>query len=713
MTIKKESECSEYDINFSITKLIAEGKSRDQALAIAFEGCPQQKSEMSIYVGGAIKSLDSEGRIGGYLVYFGNEDMPDVQGEYFTAETEFNLDWYDKRPMLFHHGNDPAVKGMSVGPILSIKPDDKGLWAEGILDLRKEYVDEIDKLVKAGALDWSVGTAPQLVEVENGFIKKWPVMEGSLTPTPAMPFFKTRIHSVKGLTEATKGTTSAWFKDASKDNGEIEHLLEDSHERKTEMTPEMMEEIRAMVDKLARSIFAEMSSKENGEEELLEEEENAAKEAMEEEAEDILKQVEIDELEEEEVRPLAEKAIYENAARLALVGMKAIAEYRQKNQDHVADAVKSARDKFNEETPAYGRAKSEGGGGSSEQRGKGFGQYHKQVGKEFDAAPLGYALKAVSKYGRDNPDLQSWFKAQSADIGPRGGFIGSPAIREELIDQLREEIFLDKVGAQVTLVDGNQAVERPRLVSSPEGEWLGEGQTATENDYVADMMRATPKPLVAHYALPISLMGRMTAADDATLRKNLIKSINISIDVAALRGKGSVTAANTGGEPLGLLSRTTANNFDAPSAVAVSDLAAAARNPMPDDMDAMVSELLDADVTLTNDAHWVYRPKTLQYFKNLTDQTGQLLKDDQWTQGYTPVVTNNVETNVGTAFNATRIYFGEWSFFEMVMSRQIELVPLDGDTFTRKLQVGVLAYLYVDFLVHHGPAFAVREEVLI
>lgn len=778
MVVKKEGECSEEQISANIAKLINEGKPRDQAVAIAFEGCPQQKangqlfnqadvsytqqspnenercgncvffqdpdncaivenqplpivaaglctqwvaqaySGKSLYLGGAIKSLDDNGRIGGYLVRYGSPDMRDVEGEYFTKDSQLELEWYKQRPILFHHGLDGGVKGVAIGMIDVIREDDEGVWAEGILNLRQKYVQAIDRMVKKGILDWSSGTLPQLVEVaKDGFIKRWPLIEGTMTYAPAMPFAATRIHSIKGLIEASKGTIDELFKDAlPNENGVFDILFDRTSTKGIDMDPE---ELRAMIAGILPDMVREILNSMNGEKQVVDEEDkeelDVAKQAMEEEAEAILEdEMKAEDMEEEEdkesVKKSAQGIILKNAAAIAFAGMQAVAEHRNGHKQAIKLAIQEAADKFNKSTVQYGRAKTNVGGAEGK---KGFGNFNRQAYKVFDDAPLSYSVKARSKHGSDDVELQAWYKAQSADIGPLGGFIGAPAVREELLDQLRPQLFLDKVGAQITPVDGNQAVERPRLLSSPAAEWLGEAETATENEYIADIMIATPKPLVAHYALPISLLGRMSAADEATLRKNLTKSMMISIDVAALRGVGTVSGANSGGEPLGLLNRTTTLGFDAPSAVDVADLDTTARNPMPDDMDGIVSTVMDADVLLTNDAHWVYRPKTLQYFKNLTDTTGQLLKEEQYTQGYTPVTTNNVQAGVGTNSDATRIYFGEWSFFEMVMSRQIEMVVLDGDTFTRKLQVGILAYIYVDFLVHHGPAFAVREEVLI
>ena len=137
----------------------------------------------------AVKTIDAAaGRIGGYLVTWGEARRPDLQGEYFTRETDVGLDWYEQRPVLYHHGLDGALKAAVIGVIDKLRPDETGLWAEAQLDLRKRYVRAVQRLVDQGVLSWSSGSLPHLVEVSStGQITRWPIVEGSLTPTPAEP----------------------------------------------------------------------------------------------------------------------------------------------------------------------------------------------------------------------------------------------------------------------------------------------------------------------------------------------------------------------------------------------------------------------------------------------------------------------------------------------------------------------------------------------
>jgi HK97 family phage major capsid protein len=145
-----------------------------------------------------LKSLDAgEGRVGGYLVIWGSPEQRDLQGEYFTPETELGLDWYEQRPVLYHHGLDGNLKAAVIGVIDTLRPDATGLWAEAQLDLRQRYVRTVQKLVDRGILGWSSGSLPHLVDVaEDGRIKHWPIVEGSLTPAPAEPR-RTDVHTLK------------------------------------------------------------------------------------------------------------------------------------------------------------------------------------------------------------------------------------------------------------------------------------------------------------------------------------------------------------------------------------------------------------------------------------------------------------------------------------------------------------------------------------
>jgi phage head maturation protease len=149
-----------------------------------------------------IKS-DRLGYVKGYLVRFGDAKATDLEGDYFTAKTDYGFPLMEgKRVPLnvyYHHGMDSTVGKKSIGSGF-IKMDAEGLWYEAQLDMADEYGKMIAKLCKQGKMGFSSGAAAHMVERKSmggaTEIVRWPIAEASITPTPAE--FR---NSVKSLEE--------------------------------------------------------------------------------------------------------------------------------------------------------------------------------------------------------------------------------------------------------------------------------------------------------------------------------------------------------------------------------------------------------------------------------------------------------------------------------------------------------------------------------
>lgn len=150
--------------------------------------------DLMVVDGGAIKDMGS-GRVAGYLIRYGSPGDTDLEGEYFTKETDFAFTADRPRTNVFYdHGLDPFIGKKSLGiGILDAGKDDVGVWIEGQLALRDRYEEAVYELAKAGKMGWSSGTSPTLVEaapVKNGAraLTRWPLgLDASLTPIPAEP----------------------------------------------------------------------------------------------------------------------------------------------------------------------------------------------------------------------------------------------------------------------------------------------------------------------------------------------------------------------------------------------------------------------------------------------------------------------------------------------------------------------------------------------
>lgn len=161
----------------------------------------QLPAEMSVdtryYMGGAIRAA-GDGIIEGYLVPFNTPENPDFYGTYFDTQTDYMLNDYPilRAFILYNHGLDETLNVRTMGTFLRAKIDDIGLWVQAQLNMRDEWEQEVYKLAQAGKLGWSSGALPQAVEVaDDGHIKRWAIIEGSLTPTPAAVPFASQIYT--------------------------------------------------------------------------------------------------------------------------------------------------------------------------------------------------------------------------------------------------------------------------------------------------------------------------------------------------------------------------------------------------------------------------------------------------------------------------------------------------------------------------------------
>jgi len=172
----------------------SEAQAKEQMRAL-YANVPDAKSVPGL------KFMDAaETELRGLLAPFGGIfNGSDIVGERFTARTDFVLDWFPgDRPLLYQHGLDPKAGPAVVGRIKALDRDDMGLWMQAQLDARSEYYAAIRQLVQAGKLSLSSGSMRHLVQVDkSGEIRRWPLIEGSLTPTPANPLANVELVAVK------------------------------------------------------------------------------------------------------------------------------------------------------------------------------------------------------------------------------------------------------------------------------------------------------------------------------------------------------------------------------------------------------------------------------------------------------------------------------------------------------------------------------------
>lgn len=138
-----------------------------------------------------IKSkTDSHLVVAGWGVVFEGED---VVGDTFTKDTDFMMDLVPVKLIFYDHTFSEVQHTIGKALLAETRSSDTiaGIWVEAQLDLHRAYVEEIEELIEKGALGWSSGSVSHLVRYVGGGwqgkIKQWPIVEFSLTPTPAEP----------------------------------------------------------------------------------------------------------------------------------------------------------------------------------------------------------------------------------------------------------------------------------------------------------------------------------------------------------------------------------------------------------------------------------------------------------------------------------------------------------------------------------------------
>jgi hypothetical protein len=145
--------------------------------------------------------------VGGYLIPFTDENNKDLYNTFWDDNSDLGNLRGNGVDAYVHHtyplGDDPELIQLSerkLSPMTTRVDPGVGLWAETVLKLNDEYEAAIADMVDKGRLFWSSGSASHLVRIDdNGYVRRWPVIDGSLTPTPGTPHHLTEITTLRAL----------------------------------------------------------------------------------------------------------------------------------------------------------------------------------------------------------------------------------------------------------------------------------------------------------------------------------------------------------------------------------------------------------------------------------------------------------------------------------------------------------------------------------
>jgi hypothetical protein len=207
--------------------------------------------------------------IGGYGVVFGGFDL---EGETFTPDTDFMLDLVPVKPVYIDHSEGTTIEvdgkavklaGISdpVGQIIEVTADDVGLYMQFQVEKANRYWSVVEQMIGTGKAGLSSGTIGHLARRAGKTITRWPIVEESITLTPAEPR-TVGIERLKHLTELNPGleviipeADGTPAEDGATDEGAAEvatiSILEGEEMSDTQATPTAADEqIKALSDRV-------------------------------------------------------------------------------------------------------------------------------------------------------------------------------------------------------------------------------------------------------------------------------------------------------------------------------------------------------------------------------------------------------------------------------------------------------------------------------
>jgi HK97 family phage major capsid protein len=311
------------------------------------------------------------------------------------------------------------------------------------------------------------------------------------------------------------------------------------------------------------------------------------------------------------------------------------------------------------------------------------------------------------------------FAARAADYsfgtgaglsGTSGGanLVATNLLSGSFIELLRNKARVFGLGAQMLSgLVGN--VDIPRQKAAGQTYWVGEGGTLTQTGAQFDKISMTPKHIGALSVITRNMMQQSSPDVEMMARADLLSTIALGIDLAALSGSG------TASQPLGI-----ANQAGIGSVIGGVNGGALTLDNLID-LETFVAAANADEGSLA----YLTNAKAVGTLKKLKSTTGQYL----WTNspmgqrsgtpgeinGYTVARTNQARSNLtkGTGTNLSEVFFGDWSQVLVGEWGVVEILPNPYATGLYEQGAVELRVLQtLDIAVRHAQSFAVMSDAI-
>jgi HK97 family phage major capsid protein len=583
-----------------------------------------------------------------------------------------------------------------VGTVETAKADDIGLWIEAELKRHDEWATAVMEMVDRGALAWSSGSAPHLVSKSaSGWIKTWPVIEWSSTPTPAEPRH-TGIEQVKHFVndqDPAAGRPPAQPDQGARPPGVIPAVLSHDTQEQRIMTLTVNGITkRAIVWAIAETNLDQLQGalaavKQGGDG-------NAIAEL---------------------VRPMAEE--------LATLAGATPEETQAYLIEFVAQhATSQTPDDEPAEEPALPEPAGGGGAMMSAETQKAIDS---AVSKAFQAQlpqhPTGAYLTPQQKNVRVIAPAKTftWVKAiramsnrdgvalKAMGINPdtAGGYLVAPEYSNEVIELLRSGAPVLALCKRMPMPTDTTYV--PKVTGGSSVVWLGENASITPGDLTFGQVSLVAKKAAALLQISNELLADGGPEVEALLRADLAAALAEAADNAILEGAG------VNGEPQGLSVHP--------------DITKTALNAVPTFANLLaVQQRLEVENVKADPAWtWVFHPREKSVLAAIQDSTsGDYLWTEMGLPGHTmvggypatlrgfPYVTTT-QITIDTVNNSeTKVYFGQWQDVIVGIRSTLELMASNvAGTAFQADQTWIRAIMRMDVNIRHAESMEILTDV--
>ena len=299
---------------------------------------------------------------------------------------------------------------------------------------------------------------------------------------------------------------------------------------------------------------------------------------------------------------------------------------------------------------------------------------------------------------------------QTRDMGTTpdssGGYLVPVQAIPELIEMLRAEAVVFRMGA--TLLDNltGSPVEIPKQTGGATAYWVGENEPITASDAALGQLQLTPKSVGCLVKLSNRLLRMSNPSAEQMVRADIARVISLAIDLAALRGSGD------NGQPAGIANTPGINTKDFE-----------ANSPNFDYFFDMEYELA-VDNALRGKLGFIFHPCVKRSLSKLKvaqfsgDSGGEYVirpMDAAQLQayiGYPFAMTTQIPVNLGAGSNETEIYLGNWQELIVGQWAGIEIMPSKeaGDAYAKN-QTWIRIITDVDVGLRHTESFCLGTGV--